>query len=124
MNKPGKLEVAGSLLEHGNIIVYLDPRREGVGLPDEYRKDTKLGLQVGLRGGYRLTLAEKGIFCTLVFPKASGECFLPWTAIFAISDLNGQGITWEDDVPVEVYEAQSKARMPKRGPERRGPFGL
>jgi stringent starvation protein B len=119
MNKPGKLEVAKALLERSRVFVYLDPRRVGSGVPETFRKDPKLVLQVGPDMSIPtldLDFGDDAITCTLKFSQKPFRCVIPWHAVFALTDDSGQGIVWDEDVPAEIVEAQSQARAPKRQP--------
>jgi len=110
---PPKKDVALALLERSSVFVYLDPRREGVVTPVGFKRDPKLVLQVGLNMAVAipdLSFDDKGMSCTLSFARTPFFCIIPWHAVFALTDENGQGIVWPDDVPRELVDAQAQAQ--------------
>lgn len=110
---PPKKDVALALIERSSVFVYLDPRREGVVTPAGFKREPKLVLQVGLNMAVPirdLTFDDNGMSCTLSFNRTPFFCVIPWGAVFALTDENGQGMVWPDDVPRELVEAQAQAQ--------------
>lgn len=110
---PPKKDVALALIERSSVFVYLDPRREGVVTPAGFKREPKLVLQVGLNMAVPirdLTFDDSGMSCTLSFNRTPFFCVIPWGAVFALTDENGQGMVWPDDVPRELVEAQAQAQ--------------
>jgi stringent starvation protein B len=103
-----KKEVALALLERSNdsgIYVHLDPRRAGVTVPQWFKKQPRLVLQIGLNMAIPipdLRLDDEGMTCTLSFSGSPFYCVVPWASVFAIVGDDARGMVWPDDVPVEI----------------------
>jgi len=103
---PPKREVVDDLLSEGAILVHLDARGEGVGVPAQFGGDPKLVL----RFGFNLTpsipdlqVDERGLRGTLTFGGVPHFCELPWSSVYAVvSEANSRGLVWPEDVPDEV----------------------
>jgi stringent starvation protein B len=104
---PPKKEVALALLERSNVFVHLDPRQESVVVPEAFKKQPQLVLQVGLDMAVRipdLRVDDQGMSCTLSFSREPFFCVVPWASVFALVGNNGQGMVWPDDMPAEVQK--------------------
>ncbi len=102
---PPKKDVAIALLEGPSVYVHLDPRREGVVVPKEFRGQPQLVLQIGLNLALRipdLDVGDEGIGCTLSFSRRPFWCFMPWTAVYGLVGEDGRGMIWPEDVPSEL----------------------
>lgn len=100
---PLKKDVALALLERSSVHVHLDPRQDGVVVPDFYKKQAQLVLQLGPVRIPDLRLDEDGMSCTLSFKGEPFYCVVPWASVFAMIGEGGvQGMVWPDDVPAEV----------------------
>jgi stringent starvation protein B len=104
---PPKKDVALALLERSNVFVHLDPRQEAVVVPEAFKKQAQLVLQVGLDMAVRipdLRVDDQGMSCTLSFSREPFFCVVPWASVFALVGNNGQGMVWPDDMPAEVQK--------------------
>jgi hypothetical protein len=102
---PDKLTVMQELLKVAWVYVHLDPRREGVVLPDFLRQDPRVVLQYGYNMPvpiYDLKVDEQGISATLSFRRVPQPTFIPWAAVFAMTDGEQHGFIWQEDVPKEL----------------------
>lgn len=106
------------LLAKSGVFIHLDPRREGVVIPPQFRKQPELVLQVGLNMAVPirdLEVEDDGVSCTLSFNRSPFWCRMPWTSIFAIvSDEDRRGVVWPEDVPPESKLSSAPAPAPKR----------
>jgi stringent starvation protein B len=112
VEKPNKKEICEALLEGPWVFVHLDPRREGVMVPNWFKNQAQLVLQLGLNMAIPipdLELGDEAITCTLSFSRQRHFCRLPWSAIYALLGDDGRGMVWPEDVPPEVA-AQSRAQ--------------
>ncbi len=120
---PPKQDVAQALLLRGSAFVYLDPRREGVAVPEHLRKQAQLVLQIGLDLAVPipdLTVDDDGIFGTLSFNRSPFPCTIPWSAVFGLVSDDSMGVVWQEDLPDEIAaevevatrRAEEKARRP------------
>lgn len=93
------------LLEDGVVMLHLDPRREGVVVPERFRGDVTLRLNVAW--GFRLPAFEidhAGVYAVLSFNRLDFGCTLPWDAIFAMTlpDDGHRGAVWPESLPPEI----------------------
>jgi stringent starvation protein B len=112
---PAKKDCALELLEQTSLFIHLDPRASGVMVPQWFRKQPHLVLQVGLNMAvpiHDLRVEEEGVSCTLSFNRSPFFCVMPWNAIFALSGDDGRGVVWPDEVPIEVAPQFGVARRP------------
>ncbi|HWA72138.1 MAG TPA: ClpXP protease specificity-enhancing factor SspB [Polyangiaceae bacterium] len=117
---PPKKDVALALLEQSTVYVHLDPRSEGVRVPDWFKKQPQLVLQIGLNMPVPiqdLDVGDEAVSCTLSFSRRPHFCWIPWTSVFALVGENGRGMVWPEDVPKEVAaqaaQQQKKEAAPK-----------
>jgi stringent starvation protein B len=114
---PRKKDVALALLEKSSMYVHLDPRGERVLVPNWFRKQPQLVLQVGLNMAIPipdLHVDDDGLSCTLSFNRSPHHCVVPWSSIYALVGEDGRGMVWPDDVPPEVAsQMQQKPAAPK-----------
>jgi hypothetical protein len=99
---PEKRLVLCELLKEAWIYVHIDPRRDGVILPDFLRDQPRVVLQYGYNMPvplHDLTIDERGIGATLSFRRTMHATFIPWSAVFAMTDGEKHGMVWPDDVP-------------------------
>lgn len=102
MNKP---EVFMDLLRAGLARVHLDGRRNGVVLPAELRAEKQVMLDYGYNLPRPITGLDVdvfGIHATLSFSATPKVTFIPWSAIYAITNDRGIGKVWDEDVPEDL----------------------
>ncbi len=102
---PPKKEVANTLLQGPSVYVHLDPRRDGVTVPNWFRNQPQLVLQMGLHMAlpiHDLDVTDDGISGTLSFNRRPFWCMMPWSAVFGLVGEDGRGMIWPDDVPAEL----------------------
>lgn len=120
-NLPSKKDVVLALLQGPSVFVHLDPRKKGVVVPMNFRKQPQLVLQIGLNMAVQipdLRVDDDGISCTLSFSRSPFWCSLPWSAIYALVSEDGPGMVWPEDVPPEVAAQMQAAvgRQPQKRP--------
>lgn len=108
-------------LSQGWVSVLLDPRRKGVRLPVHLCRESHIVLQYGFHMPipmYDLLIDEEGIFATLSFQQVPCETFVPWSAVFAMSDGEQQLQIWRTDVPtdLDLLPGSSVSPSPVRRP--------
>lgn len=102
---PNKEQVMLELLKDAWVYVQLDPRRQGVELPEFLRQAPRLVLQYGYNMPvpiHDLVIDEQGIKATLSFRRVSHSTIVPWSAVFAITDGDQRGYLWEADLPADL----------------------
>lgn len=114
---PNKQQVMLELLKDAWVYVQLDPRRQGVDLPEFLRQEPRLVLQYGYNMPvpiHDLVVDEDGIKATLSFRRVSHATLIPWSAVFAITDGDHRGCLWEADLPADLNLETESA--PAAGP--------
>jgi len=104
---PDKLQVARYLLRQGSVFVHLDPRDVGVVVPQWYRTEPQLVLQIGLDMPVPipdLRVDEEGVYGTLSFNRSPFTCRVDWDAVFALAGDDGRGMVWPDSMPEEISQ--------------------
>ena len=107
VKKQQKRRVTEELLKSGDVFVHLDPRRAGVVVPENLRKQPHLTLQLGydmVIPILDLSVADDGITATLSFSRVPFLCFVPWEAVFIVGGNDSQGIAWAEDIPSELIQ--------------------
>ncbi len=115
---PPKKDVMIELLAKSGVFLHIDPRRDGVSVPIQFRKQAELVLQVGLNMAVPvrdLEVDDDGVTCTLSFNRSPFWCRMPWPAVFAIvSDEDRRGVVWPEDVPPESKLSNAQPPAPRR----------
>ena len=104
---PPKLDVARYLLAQGSVFVHLDPRVDTVLVPQWYRSEPQLVLQIGFDMPVPirdLQVDEDGIYGTLSFNRSPFTCHVQWDAVFALAGDDGRGMVWPDSMPQEITQ--------------------
>ncbi|MGD8316273.1 MAG: ClpXP protease specificity-enhancing factor SspB [Myxococcales bacterium] len=104
---PPKLDVARYLLAQGSLFVHLDPRVEGVLVPQWYRSEPQLVLQIGFDMPVPirdLEVDDEGIYGTLSFNRSPFTCRVHWDAVFALAGDDGRGMVWPESMPEEISQ--------------------
>ena len=113
---PPKRDVMLALLQAADsVYVNFDPRREGVVVPPQLKRQPRVVLQYGMNMAIPipdLDVGEEGIGATLSFDRMPTWTFVPWSAVFAIVSQDQRGMLWEADVPREVQVEQKKQPAP------------
>ncbi|MFO0550319.1 MAG: hypothetical protein U0271_18135 [Polyangiaceae bacterium] len=114
---PAKKDVLVDFLGNGSARIFLDPRREKVVVPAWFSKQPELILKVGYKLSPPipdLTIDDQFVVCTLSFNRSPFQCWLPWSAIFAIvSDVDARAVIWPEDVPIESQVLKPSASRPR-----------
>jgi stringent starvation protein B len=124
MDAPGKKKMLLAYLARGVAMIHLDARREGVLVPERFKGDAHLRLNVSYRYSIPdLDLDEKRVQATLSFGGVPFQCVVPWEAVFGItSHATGDGQVWPEDLPTEVVRtlAEKEDEPPRAVPDRAG----
>ncbi len=102
-------------LEQGLTQVHLDARRPGVIVPDEFKVEHHLRLNLSYRfDPPDLSVSDWGARQTLSFGGRRFTVGIPWSAVYAVASLVTQDLwMFPDDMPDELVEAATeKVRMP------------
>lgn len=102
-----KREALESLLDQGDVLIQLDPRRAGVRVPDHLTGQPLLVLRIGLDMPVPipdLRVHTAGVEGTLSFNREPHHVTVPWEAIFGMVSEGGRGLLWTGDVPQEIFD--------------------
>jgi stringent starvation protein B len=96
-----------SALDQGLTQVHLDARRPGVIIPDKFKVEHHLVLNVSYRfDPPDLTVSDWGVRQTLSFGGSRFQVGLPWSAIYAVASLVTREFwMYPDDMPVELADS-------------------
>ena len=115
-----KREALDQLLGRGPILVYVDPRRDGVSVPASLRANPYLALRFGYRLKpeiWDLVLDDLAISGTLLFGNQAFHCVLPWSAVWgARMDGDSRMTVWPLDIPEEIRPQLLTAATPADPP--------
>jgi stringent starvation protein B len=97
-------------LEQGQAQLHLDARRPGVMVPEQFRTEAHLVLNVSYRfDPPDLTVNDWGVRQTLSFNRKRFSVGLPWSSIYAVASLvTNELFMFRDDLPEEFAEAISE----------------
>lgn len=116
--RPDKKDVMLALLERSGVFVHLDPRIQGVIVPDGFRRQPELVLQFGLNMAVPikdLEVDDEAVSGTLSFARRPFWVKVPWSAIYAlVSDEDQRGMVWPEDAPRESKLSQGAPRATEK----------
>lgn len=116
---PDKLTVMIELLKDAWVYVHIDPRRDGVLLPDFLREQPRVVLQYGYNMPvpiHDFNVDDRGISATLSFRRVSHATFIPWSAVFAMTDGEKRGMVWQEDIPPDLESEAAEDAPPAAAP--------
>ena len=102
-------------LEQGMTQIHLDARRPGVLVPEKFRAEHHLVLNVSYRfDPPDLSVSEWGVRQTLSFGGSRFTVGVPWSALYAVASLATREFwMFPDDLPHELADAATeKVKMP------------
>ena len=102
-------------LEQGMTQIHLDARRPGVLVPEKFRTEHHLVLNVSYRfDPPDLSVSEWGVRQTLSFGGSRFTVAVPWSSLYAVASLATREFwMFADDMPDELAElAAEKATLP------------
>jgi stringent starvation protein B len=122
MDAAGKKKTLQQYLSRGVAMIHLDARRDGVRVPERFKEDAHLRLNLSYRYSIPdFDLDEERVQATLSFGGVPFQCIVPWQAIFGItSHSTGDGQVWPEDLPTEVVRTLAER---DDTPVTRGPAG-
>ncbi len=112
------------MLDDGLVMVHLDPRGADVIVPQRFKSDPVLRLNLAYM--FRLPaldIGAEGIYAVLSFDKQNFGCTLPWSCVFAVTrpDANHEGIVWPESAPAELRGSFARAGVTSATPLRNNP---
>lgn len=118
---PSKAQLLNQLLDEGMTMIHLDARVEGVDVPDVFKNDTHLRLNLSWRFGRTMTVHDDKVVAELTFGGHPHLCVIPFSAIFGmVSHATNRTLMWPEDIPPEVLAELEKPTPPPRPTPRKG----
>jgi stringent starvation protein B len=114
-----KKEMTRALLLRGSVFLHVDPRKQGVEVPQWLQDQPQVVLQIGLDMPVPipdLRVTSAGVKATLSFNRAPHACMIPWDAVFAVVGDEGTGMVWREDLPEELA-LELEREQHRRGPD-------
>lgn len=107
MAPPTKRASLERLLDHGMVMVHVDARRPGVRVPQAFRGDPQLRLNLSYRfSTHDLSVSDDYVRCTLSFQGMPFYCELPLEAVFAItSHVTREALVWPETLAAALEPA-------------------
>lgn len=116
--KPAKHEVLLALLARSpsaSAFIHIDPRKEGVEVPEKFRRQAQVVLQIGRNMPVpieNLEIRPHAWSGVLSFKGTPHFVYVPFTSVFAIIGEDAKGMVWGPDVPEEIAAAMEKKAAP------------
>lgn len=132
-----KKEILEHALSLGLVRILITPSDPGVVVPEQFKVQDRLILNLSRAFGTYMELKEEAIFAELSFAGQSFACMIPWDALRGLQDKRGHVIAFdvqEDDSakipevvlipPVRKIEAIEDTEEKQITPPRRGHLRL
>jgi stringent starvation protein B len=121
VRSPEKKQTLLAFLRRGVAMVHLDARQPGVSVPEQFKTDAHLRLNLSYRYGIPdFEVGDDAVSATLSFGGRPFHCLLPWDSVFAVtSSGTGEGQVWPEDLPTEAARGfvQQQQQQPKPRPQ-------
>jgi stringent starvation protein B len=91
------------MLDMGLVKVMLDPRVEGVRLPEHLKNQPALTLNFSYwHKGSNVQVDDTGVYANLSFNGVNSLVSVPWPAIFALRAKDDSGLLFSENLPPEM----------------------
>lgn len=109
-----KISLFSEWMKGDHVFVHLDARRDGVIVPAHLREtaNLKLKLSYGFQG--EISQDDLGVSAYLKFNGQYEQCVLPWSAIWGLSNEEGETCLWTEELPAELAHL---GKLPKMEPK-------
>lgn len=111
---PEKRAAFTELLSGGVTALHMDARVDGLRVPSHLR--SRAWLVLNFSYGYQLAdfnFDDDGVVASLSFGGRPFPCFVPWEAVFAMSDDSRDTFhLWREDMPPEALDSLSEDAAP------------
>lgn len=95
------------LREYEKPMVMIDPRVEGVDVPEDCYDSLPLGIGVGTHGSTPVRDLEaslEGFSATIEFHGLPYKIWIPWDSVFGMVGEDRSGPVWPDFIPEELID--------------------
>ena len=112
-----KIAIFTEWMKGDHVFVHLDSRRDGVDVPQHLRSSAglKLKLSYGFQGETKHD--AEAITAYLRFNGDYYGCVIPWPAVWAITNSEGESCLWTDELPEELAHLAQVPEMETTPPE-------
>jgi stringent starvation protein B len=119
VRSPEKRQTLLAFLSRGVAMVHLDARQPGVLVPEQFKSDAHLRLNLSYRYGLpEFEVGDEQIVATLSFSGRPFHCVLPWDAVFAVtSSGTAEGQVWPEDLPTDAERSFAQQQHPVAKPK-------
>lgn len=101
-----KIEALNEFLDEGRTMIYVNARAEEVDVPQPFKDNPNLRLDLSRRFPRPMAVTEAGVMAELSFGGTPHTCTIPWDAIFGMfNHVTHKELLWPEDIPVELLEA-------------------
>lgn len=97
-----KYKAVDELLTGEHILVHLKTECDGLLLPDHLRSQNTVTLKLSRYFQRPVKVNKDAINAELLFKGEYFECIIPWSALWGITSIDGEGRVWAEDVPTDL----------------------
>lgn len=111
LSNKSKQQAFQAFMKRGEVLLYLDPRKDEIELPAHLTGQPMVILRLGMSMPIPIPDIEAGeemLSATLSFDRSPFFCRIPWLSVFGMCAVSGEGWLWYDDAPSEVMRSPTK----------------
>lgn len=97
-----KIALFAEWMKGDHVFVHLDARRDGVSVPPHLAMNENLKLKLSYHFQGETTHDDAAISVYLKFNGKYEQCILPWSAIWGLSNSDGETCLWTENLPPEL----------------------
>ena len=109
LTKNQKITVFADWMKGDHVLVHLDARAEGVSVPQHLSASPNLALKLSYLFHGETKHDETAISAYLRFNGQYQLCVIPWSAVWGLSNGEGESRVWPEDLPKELAHVAAAA---------------
>jgi len=94
-------------LNADEVYIQLDPKHEGVKLPEKFGEHPSIALKLSLSFNFHPEVDDELVKATLKFDGEYFDCEVPWGSIWGMYTESGQSRVWKEDIPPKFLATQA-----------------
>ena len=106
-------------LQGDHVLIHVDSRNMDVKVPVSFLNNPRLTLKISRLFNYPPELKEEGVFVPLKFFGVYEDCFLPWSAVWGVTNDKSETTLWDDTLLQDGMEREPTDQLPSVKPEER-----